>query len=116
VSSFLLLHLPCPLLPLTHGLPAVCIVSAETEEEDSEELPPSPYELEEDGWTGSDDPDYVHFDGKPAGNDNGRLGIYCVVQNTCCPNPSTDLSRKAEAAEPYARVAQLLGEANCTPA
>lgn len=33
-------------------------------EEDDAVLPPSPYELEEEGWTGSDDHDYVPFDGE----------------------------------------------------
>jgi hypothetical protein len=42
----------------------LCASADEFAEGDDAVLPPSPYEMEEDGWTGSDDPDYQPFDGE----------------------------------------------------
>lgn len=45
---------------------AAARADGEQEEEDDAALPPSPYEMEDEGWTDPHDPDYQTFDGEQA--------------------------------------------------
>jgi hypothetical protein len=51
--------LACSLVPTS--LP---VYPPEELEDGDAVLPPSPYEMEDEGWTGTDNPDYEPFDGK----------------------------------------------------
>lgn len=48
------------------GDDAAARADGEQEEEDDATLPPSPYEMEDEGWTDPHDPDYQAFDGEQA--------------------------------------------------
>jgi hypothetical protein len=52
------------LFTIGSGVRSSHLCSADEPEDDDAVLPPSPYEMEDEGWTGTDNPDYEPFDGE----------------------------------------------------